>query len=240
MMMEQHEIIALRETVEKTSLRHIAFIMDGNGRWATRQNLPREAGHRAGADNLKSIVLLCGDIGIHAVTVYAFSTENWKRPALEVNAIMQLLDRFIAEAKESNDENGIRYVFLGDKNGLKPALAAKCAELEQLTKDNRSLLNIALNYGGRAELVHACRQLAERGGEITEADLSAALYTGHCADPDLIVRTAGEYRLSNFLLWQAAYAELYFTDVLWPDFHEENLRAAVEEFSHRKRRYGGV
>ena len=240
MMMEQHEIIALRETVEKTSLRHIAFIMDGKGRWATRQNLPREAGHRAGADNLKSIVRLCGDIGIHAVTVYAFSTENWKRPALEVNAIMQLLDRFIAEAKESKDENGIRYVFLGDKNGLKPALAAKCTELEQLTKDNHSLLNIALNYGGRAELVHACRQLAERGGEITEADLSAALYTGHCADPDLIVRTAGEYRLSNFLLWQAAYAELYFTDVLWPDFHFADLRAAVEEFSHRKRRFGGV
>ena len=240
MIMEQQEIIALRETVEKTSLRHIAFIMDGNGRWATRQNLPREAGHRAGADNLKSIVRLCGDIGIHAVTVYAFSTENWKRPALEVNAIMQLLDRFIAEAKASNDENGIRYVFLGDKSGLKPALAAKCTELEQLTKDNRSLLNIALNYGGRAELVHACRQLAERGGDITEADLSAALYTGHCADPDLIVRTAGEYRLSNFLLWQAAYAELYFTDVLWPDFHFADLRAAVEEFSHRKRRYGGV
>ena len=238
--MENNGIIALREVVEKTSLRHIAFIMDGNGRWATGRNQIREMGHRAGAENLKKIVRLCGDIGIHAVTVYAFSTENWKRPVLEVNAIMQLLDRFIKEAKEDNDKNKIRYVFLGDKDGLSPALADKCRELEDLTKDNPSLLNIALNYGGRAELVHACRKLAERGGEITEADVSAALYTGHCADPDLIVRTAGEYRLSNFLLWQAAYAELYFTDTLWPDFSETDLREAVMEFSRRKRRYGGV
>ena len=233
-------MISLREVVEKTSLGHIAFIMDGNGRWATARNQMREMGHRAGAENLKKIVRLCGDIGICAVTVYAFSTENWKRPALEVNAIMQLLDRFIKEAKEDNEKNKIRYVFLGDKSGLAPALAEKCRELEDLTKDNPSLLNIALNYGGRAELVHACRQLAEQGGEITEEDISAALYTGHCGDPDLIVRTAGEYRLSNFLLWQAAYAELYFTDTLWPDFSEADLHAAVMEFSRRKRRFGGV
>ena len=233
-------MISLREVVEKTSLGHIAFIMDGNGRWATARNQMREMGHRAGAENLKKIVRLCGDIGIHAVTVYAFSTENWKRPALEVNAIMQLLDRFIKEAKEDNEKNKIRYVFLGDKSGLAPALAEKCRELEQLTENNPSLLNIALNYGGRAELVHACRQLAEQGGEITEEDISAALYTGHCGDPDLIVRTAGEYRLSNFLLWQAAYAELYFTDTLWPDFSEADLHAAVMEFSRRKRRFGGV
>jgi undecaprenyl diphosphate synthase len=238
--MENNEIIALREVVAKTSLKHIAFIMDGNGRWATKRNQIREMGHRAGAENLKKIVRLCGDIGIHAVTVYAFSTENWKRPVLEVNAIMQLLDRFIKEAKEDNEKNRIRYVFLGDKSGLAPALAEKCAALEELTKDNPSLLNIALNYGGRAELVQACRKLAEQGGEITEADVSAALYTGHCADPDLIVRTAGEYRLSNFLLWQAAYAELYFTDTLWPDFSEKDLYEAVTEFSRRKRRYGGV
>ena len=238
--MDNNEIIALREVVEQTSLKHIAFIMDGNGRWATKRNQIREMGHRAGAENLKKIVRLCGDIGIHAVTVYAFSTENWKRPAMEVNAIMQLLDRFIKEAKEDNEKNRIRYVFLGDKSGLAPALAEKCAALEELTKDNPSLLNIALNYGGRAELVYACRKLAERGGEITEADVSAALYTGHCGDPDLIVRTAGEYRLSNFLLWQSAYAELYFTDTLWPDFSETDLSAAVMEFSSRKRRYGGV
>ena len=238
--MDNNEIIALREVVEQTSLKHIAFIMDGNGRWATKRNQIREMGHRAGAENLKKIVRLCGDIGIHAVTVYAFSTENWKRPAMEVNAIMQLLDRFIKDAKEDNDKNKIRYVFLGDKSGLAPALADKCTELEQLTENNPSLLNIALNYGGRAELVYACRKLAERGGEITEADVSAALYTGHCGDPDLIVRTAGEYRLSNFLLWQSVYAELYFTDTLWPDFSETDLSAAVMEFSRRKRRYGGV
>lgn len=238
--MENNELITLREIVEKTSLRHIAFIMDGNGRWATARGQVREMGHRAGAENLKKIVRLCGDIGIHAVTVYAFSTENWKRPALEVNAIMQLLDRFIKEAKTDNEKNKIRYVFLGDKGGLAPALAEKCRELEDLTKDNPSLLNIALNYGGRAELVQACRTLASRGGEITEADISAALYTGHCDDPDLIVRTAGEYRLSNFLLWQAAYAELYFCDTLWPDFSEKELTEAVMEFSRRKRRYGGV
>ena len=239
-MMEQQEIIALRDTVEIAALRHIAFIMDGNGRWATAQKMPREAGHRAGAENLKKVVRFCGDIGIHAVTVYAFSTENWKRPALEVNAIMQLLDKFIEEARRENDNNGIRYVFLGDKAGLNPALAQRCTDLEELTKENRSLLNIALNYGGRAEIVAACRKLAERGGEITEADVSAALYTGHCDDPDLIVRTAGEYRLSNFLLWQAAYSELYFTDVLWPDFSPEDLAEAVREFSRRKRRFGGV
>ena len=238
--MDNNEIIALREVVEQTSLKHIAFIMDGNGRWATKRNQIREMGHRAGAENLKKIVRLCGDIGIHAVTVYAFSTENWQRPAMEVTAIMQLLDRFIKDAKEDNDKNKIRYVFLGDKSGLAPALADKCTELEQLTENNPSLLNIALNYGGRAELVYACRKLAERGGEITEADVSAALYTGHCGDPDLIVRTAGEYRLSNFLLWQSAYAELYFTDTLWPDFSETDLSAAVMEFSRRKRRYGGV
>ena len=139
-MMEQQEIMALRDTVEASALRHIAFIMDGNGRWATAQKMPREAGHRAGAENLKKVVRFCGDIGIHAVTVYAFSTENWKRPALEVNAIMQLLDKFIEEAKRENDKNGIRYVFLGDKAGLNPALAQRCTDLEELTKENRSLL----------------------------------------------------------------------------------------------------
>ena len=236
--MENNEIIALREVVAKTSLKHIAFIMDGNGRWATKRNQIREMGHRAGAENLKKIVRLCGDIGIHAVTVYAFSTENWKRPAMEVNAIMQLLDRFIKDAKEDNDKNKIRYVFLGDKSGLAPALADKCTELERLTENNPSLLNIALNYGGRAELVYACRKLAERGGEITEADVSAALYTGHCGDPDLIVRTAGEYRLSNFLLWQSAYAELYFTDCLWPEFTEEEFYHAIVDYQHRERRFG--
>lgn len=233
--------MALSENENKMPVpRHIAIIMDGNGRWAKNRGLPRTAGHAAGAEAFRKIANYCRTLGVEYLTVYAFSTENWKRPALEVNAIMQLLDKFIEEAKRENDKNGIRYVFLGDKAGLNPALAQRCTDLEELTKENRSLLNIALNYGGRAEIVAACRKLAERGGEITEADVSAAMYTGHCADPDLIVRTAGEYRLSNFLLWQAAYSELYFTDVLWPDFSPENLAEAVREFSRRKRRFGGV
>ncbi len=227
--------------VQLTGLRHIAFIMDGNGRWATHRALPREAGHKAGAETFKNVVRLCGDIGIEAVTVYAFSTENWKRPAGEVNAIMRLLDSFIKDAEEANDENNIRYVFLGDKYGLNPALAEKCIALENLTANNRLLLNIALNYGGRAEITTAVRKLVLDGKtDVTEADVSEALYTAHCPDPDLIVRSAGEYRLSNFLLWQSAYAELYFTDTLWPDFTLEDLYQAVLDFSKRKRRYGSI
>ena len=174
------------------------------------------------------------------LTVYAFSTENWKRPAAEVNAIMRLLDSFIKDAVNGNDENNIRYVFLGDKDGLAPALAEKCRALEELTVHNRLLLNIALNYGGRAELVHAVNRLASSGKtNFTEEDVSAALYTAHCGDPDLIVRTAGEYRLSNFLLWQAAYAEFYFTDVLWPDFDKAEFDKALSSYSQRERRMGG-
>lgn len=231
----------IRETVQKNGLSHIAFIMDGNGRWATGRGLPREAGHRAGGENFKKVVRMCGDCGIDAVTVYAFSTENWKRPSAEVNAIMRLLDSFIGDAKREKEENGIRYVFLGDKSALAPALAAKCEELEQITKNYRRLLNIALNYGGRAEIVHACNALLASGKtEVTEADVSAALYTAHCADPDLIVRTAGEYRLSNFLLWQSAYAEFFFTDTLWPDFSAKEFDLILQEYSNRNRRYGKV
>ncbi|MGM9652821.1 MAG: polyprenyl diphosphate synthase [Eubacteriales bacterium] len=234
-------IAALSSLVDSSGLRHIAFIMDGNGRWATRRSLPREAGHRAGADNFKKIVRLCGDIGISMVTVYAFSTENWRRPAAEINAIMRLLDSFIRDAEDENAENNIRYIFLGDKAGLAPALAEKCSRLEELTAGNRLLLNIALNYGGRAEIVQAANRLIASGKtSVNEEEFAQALYTAHCPDPDLIVRTAGEYRLSNFLLWQAAYAEFYFSDTLWPDFALRDLSAAVTEFSHRKRRYGSI
>ena len=231
----------IREKVAATGLSHIAFIMDGNGRWATERGLPREAGHRAGGENFKKVVRMCGDCGIDAVTVYAFSTENWKRPSAEVNAIMRLLDSFIGDAKREKEENGIRYVFLGDKAALAPALAQKCEELEQITKNYKRLLNIALNYGGRAEIVHACNTLIASGKtEVTEADVIAALYTAHCDDPDLIVRTAGEYRLSNFLLWQCAYAEFFFTDTLWPDYSLDDLEDAVNSFSGRRRRFGAV
>lgn len=231
----------IRETVAKTGLTHIAFIMDGNGRWATGRGLPREAGHRAGGETFKNVIRMCGDCGIQAVTVYAFSTENWKRPSTEVNAIMRLLDSFIGDAKREKDENALRVVFLGDKSALAPALAAKCTELEEITKDFKRILNIALNYGGRAELVHACNALIASGKtEVTEADISDALYTAHCADPDLIVRTAGEYRLSNFLLWQSAYSEFFFTDTLWPDYSLDDLEEAINSFSGRRRRYGAV
>ncbi len=233
--------VDVTQLVKDTNLRHIAFIMDGNGRWAKKRSLPREAGHPVGAKTFKKVVRYCGDIGIDIVTVYAFSTENWSRPKSEVDAIMSLLDDYIKDAKNSDDENHIRYVFLGDKEKLGVALRDKCTELEELTKDNKLLLNIALNYGGRAEIVYAVnKMIAEGKTEITEEDISANIYTSHCPDPDLIVRTAGEVRTSNFLLWQSAYSEYYFTDVLWPDFDEGEVDKAVIDFSKRKRRFGGV
>lgn len=229
------------ELVKSSGLRHIAFIMDGNGRWAKRRAMPRKAGHSAGAKTFKKVVRYCGDVGINIVTVYAFSTENWSRPKDEVNAIMALLDEYIKGAKDSDEENHIKYVFLGDKAALGNELSAKCSELEELTKDNPRTLNIALNYGGRAEIVHAVNTLISEGKkEITEQDISEKVYTAHCPDPDLIVRTAGEQRTSNFLMWQSAYSEYYFTDVFWPDFDEREVDRAVEEFSKRGRRFGGV
>ncbi len=231
----------LRDAVAACALRHIAFIMDGNGRWATRRSLPRELGHKAGVEALRRTVTLCRDVGIRTVTVYAFSTENWKRPEAEVRAIMRLLDHYISDAEEGREKNRVRYVFLGDLSALQPEMAEKCRRLEKASAEYGDVLNIALNYGGRAEITAACnRLLAEGKTSVTEADVSAALYTAHCQDPDLIVRTAGEYRLSNFLLWQAAYAELYVTDTLWPDFALEDLAAAVDAFSHRTRRFGNL
>ncbi len=231
----------IKELVRESGLRHIAFIMDGNGRWAKKRSLPREAGHPVGAKTFKKIVRYCGDVGIEAVTVYAFSTENWSRPKGEVDAIMALLDDYIKDAKESDGENHIKYVFLGDKKALGEALESKCVQLEELTKNNKQLLNIALNYGGRAEIVYAVNKLISEGKtEITEEDISNNIYTSHCSDPDLIVRTAGEVRTSNFLLWQSAYSEYYFTDVLWPDFTSDEVDKAIIDFSKRKRKFGGV
>lgn len=235
------ETAAVKSLVKQSGLRHIAFIMDGNGRWAKKRSLPREAGHPVGAQTFKAVVRYCGDIGIDTVTVYAFSTENWSRPKTEVDAIMRLLDDYIDTAKAGDGDNHIKYVFLGEKSALGPLLEAKCIELEKLTENNGLLLNIALNYGGRAEIVTAVNRLVSNGAKhITEEDISRNLYTSHCPDPDLIVRTAGEMRTSNFLLWQSAYSEYYFTDVLWPDFNEREVDKAVIAFSKRKRRYGGV
>ena len=221
-------------------LQHIAFILDGNGRWARRRGMPREFGHVEGAKAFKRIVRYCGDIGIKVVTVYAFSTENWSRPKNEVDRIISLLDEYIAGAERELDENKIRYTFLGDKSVFPPDMAGRMTGLEKASSHYELRLNIALNYGSRAEIVKAASELAASGEPITEDTLSAHLYTADCPDPDLIVRTANERRLSNFLLWQAAYSELYFTETLWPDMQPEDVDAAVADFYARERRYGGV
>lgn len=227
--------------IELYGLKHIAFIMDGNGRWAKSKGMPREYGHQVGAKTFRSIVKHCADIGIEYVTVYAFSTENWKRPAKEVNSIMNLLKNYLDECAKGANQNDISFRFIGDISMLEDNLQQKIYNIEKMTRNNRMILNIAINYGGRDELVHAFNSLRARGVDnISADDITAALYTAGCPDPDLIVRTAGEYRLSNFLLWQSTYSEFYFTDILWPDFKPENVDLAIKEFGRRKRNFGGV
>ena len=220
---------------------HIAIIMDGNGRWATKRGLPRESGHVRGVENFRRVVTHCRDVGISVVTVYAFSTENWSRPAHEVNAIMQLLDRYFDEAMRDAEKNGIKYCFIGDISVLKSELRQKAERLRALTADYPLTLNIALNYGGRDEITRACNRLIAAGKtSVTEADLACAMDTAESGDPDFIVRTGGDTRISNFLLWQSAYAEFYFTKTLWPDLSEEELDRAILDFLGRHRRFGGV
>ncbi|MBQ1981716.1 MAG: di-trans,poly-cis-decaprenylcistransferase [Clostridia bacterium] len=223
------------------SFRHIAFIMDGNGRWAKRRGMPREYGHRVGCETFKRICTYCADRGFETITVYAFSTENWKRPQREVEAILGLLEHYLDELMADTASLRARIRFIGDPLPLPVELQKKMAEVEALNSESSMLVNIALNYGGRAELVHAFNTLkAWEGQSITEADIAGALYTAGCGDPDMIVRTGGDLRISNFLLWQAAYAELYFTDKLWPDLTTDDVEAIIEDFYSRKRRYGGV
>ena len=222
-------------------LRHIAFIMDGNGRWAKKRSMPREVGHANGAKAFKKIIRYCGDKGVKIITVYAFSTENWKRPKNEIDSIMKLLSDYIDDAVASVDENNIQLHFLGDMSIFPDEIRAKIANAERVSAGKELVLNIALNYGARAEIAHACEELIKAGKtEISEDDVASALYTAHCADPDLIVRTGGDLRLSNFLLWQAAYAEFYFTDTLWPDLDEREIDRMIDDFYTRKRRYGGL
>ena len=219
----------------------IGIIMDGNGRWAKNRGLPRTAGHKKGAAVFKDIANYCDELGVASVYFYAFSTENWKRPKHEVDAILGLLSDYIDDAVASMDENNIHLVFLGDMSIFPPELQAKIENVERISRDKDLLLNIALNYGGRAEIAHAANTLIAAGKtHVTEDDISGAIYTAHCPDPDLIVRTGGDIRLSNFLLWQAAYAELYFTDTLWPDLTPHEIDRIVADFYKRKRRYGGV
>ena len=222
------------------SLKHIAFIMDGNGRWAKMRGMERQEGHKEGVKAFERIASACFDLGLETITFYAFSTENWKRPPKEVKTIMSLLSVYLDKCKKTLKEKNARLKILGDLEAFDEPLKKKIKKIEKETADNPLTLNIALNYGGRDELVHAFERLKKSGGEISEDAISKALYTEGARDPDMIVRTGGEKRLSNFLLWQASYSELYFTDVLWPDFNEEELRYAINDFYSRRRRYGGV
>ena len=228
---------------------HIGIIMDGNGRWAKKRALPRKYGHREGAKAFRKIVEYCDKIGLHYLTVYAFSTENWKRPKDEVDSIMQLLEQYIDEAFDhKNESDGVRTKFIGDMSALSPVLQEKIKRIEALGEGKSGLLvNVALNYGGRHELVHSMRALAEMvreqkiaPEEIDEAMVSDHLYTAGQPDPNLIIRPSGEERLSNFLIWQAAYSEFVFMDVLWPDFKPEHLEEAIRIFNQRHRRFGGI
>ncbi|MBQ3507613.1 MAG: di-trans,poly-cis-decaprenylcistransferase [Clostridia bacterium] len=221
--------------------RHIAFIMDGNGRWAKKRGMPREYGHKAGAETFRKICSYCHDVGFKAVTVYAFSTENWKRPKHEVDAIMNLLGSFLDELMRDHEKYQNRIRFIGDTSVLSPVLKERIAYAESLNPNSDKIINIALNYGGRAELAHAFNSLVAAGNvTVTEEDISNALYTAESGDPDMIVRTGGDLRISNFLLWQAAYAELYFTDKLWPDLTSADVDEMIRDFYSRKRRYGGL
>ena len=222
-------------------LSHIAFIMDGNGRWATRRALPRKAGHAAGAEACRRVFRRCRELGIKTVTVYAFSTENWKRSREEVEALMALFDRYLDEIGASLSSYDARFRFLGERTPLPAHLQEKMADLERRSAELSSeyTLNFAINYGGRDEILHAANAaIAEGKTTLTAEDIEAHLYTE--SDPDLIVRTAGEQRLSNFLLWQASYAEFYFTDRLWPDMQADDVDSAVRAFLDRTRRFGGV
>ena len=222
---------------------HIGIIMDGNGRWAKKRGLPRTAGHSSGAKTFQKIARYCNKIGIKYLTVYAFSTENWKRPKDEVDAIMKLLHDYLVDSVNFQDEN-IKVKFLGDMAMLDDELNRLIKKAEDDSKDATGLnLNIALNYGGRDEIVRTVRKMAERGdnlAELTDSMLSDNLYTAGMPDTDLIIRPSGEYRLSNFLIWQSAYAEYWFTDRLWPDFSEKDIDEAISAYAQRDRRYGGT
>ncbi len=224
-----------------SEIKHIAFIMDGNGRWAQKRGLEREIGHKFGAEAMKRVIRRCCELGIYSSTFYAFSTENWKRPEKEVKALMKLLGQYLNDLKKDLDKYDVRYRFIGDMSALSDDLQKGIKEIEGLSENKKYTVNIALNYGSRSELVYAYNQLARSGKkDITEKDISEVLYTSASPELDFLVRTGGEKRLSNFLLWQAAYAELYFCDILWPDMDTDAVDAAVDEFHKRKRRFGGL
>lgn len=228
--------------------RHIAIIMDGNGRWAKKRGLPRTAGHAAGAETFRAVATYCKEIGLDYLTVYAFSTENWKRPQEEVGAIMGLLKKYLLEAIEQMERDKVKMEFFGDLSALTPELRELCEQTREISKRYEGCqVNICLNYGGRDELLRAAKSYARDCLEgkadpnhLTDEQLGSYLFSRGVPDPDLVIRPSGELRLSNFLLWQSAYAEFYFTDVLWPDFDKNELHRAIAAFQSRSRRYGGV
>lgn len=230
---------------------HVAVIMDGNGRWAKQRGLKRTEGHKVGAEVFRTIAKYCSDLGIKHVTFYAFSTENWKRSKAEVTAIMNLFRKYLDEMQrraEENDEAGYNIRFIGSREGMPKDIVKLMNTVEERSKDkSNTYVNLAVNYGGRAEIVESVKKIAEKvkNGtlkieDITEDTVSAGIYTAGQPDPDLIIRPSGEYRLSNFLLWQSAYAEIYVDDVLWPDYTPEDLDRALEAYAKRNRRFGGV
>jgi undecaprenyl diphosphate synthase len=223
---------------------HVAIIMDGNGRWANARGLPRLAGHRAGTENLRRVIEACIEFGIRYLTIYAFSTENWGRPLEEVQGLMKLFEDVIDRELQELYDQGVQLRHIGRMDRLKPGFRRKVLDAIEYTKDNdRLILNIAFNYGGRDEIVCALQQIVRDGvkaEDITSELVNRYLFTAGVPDPDLIIRTSGELRGSNFLIWQGAYSEWYFPPTYWPDFDKEELRRALEEFSHRERRYGMV
>ena len=228
--------------------RHIAIIMDGNGRWAKQKGLPRTAGHAAGAETFRTIANYCRTLGVKYLTVYAFSTENWKRSEAEISGIMRLLGRYLKEALRDMEKNHVRFCFFGDLSRLSPNLRKLCREAEQLSADYHEVqVNFCLNYGGRDEIVRAARRFAEdvsegraKPDDLNEEKFSEYLYSRGVPDPELIIRPSGEMRISNFLLWQSAYSEYVIMNVLWPDFSPDDLDAAIVEYNHRNRRFGGA
>jgi len=227
---------------------HIAIIMDGNGRWAAKRALPRPAGHAAGAETFRRIATYCKDIGIKYLTVYAFSTENWKRPDSEIGAIMELLEKYLHEALGKMERDRVKMKFFGDVSVLSPELQQLIAETAELSQKFEGVqVNICVNYGGRDEILRAAKNYARdvalgraSSDVLTEDSFSEYMYSSGIPDPDLIIRPSGEMRLSNFLQWQSAYSELYFTDVLWPDFNKRELDRAIISFQSKDRRYGGI
>ncbi len=221
--------------------RHIAIIMDGNGRWAKKRGLPRTAGHKIGAETFRDIAAYCRELGVEYLTVYAFSTENWKRPKDEVDTIMGLLEQYLQEAIDTMEKDQIRLRILGDATALSPKLQRMIEQANTVSSRNTGFqANICLNYGGRAEILQAARLCAENGEAWTEENFEKYLWSHDIPDPELIIRPSGELRLSNFLLWQCAYSEFYFCDTLWPDFDRKELDKAIIDYQRRDRRFGGI